>query len=180
VRSVEEVRAGGTGYDPAPPYNVTSFVTVVSVAPGGPLTAAVRTTNATWSNASACFAPTDLNETFVPGIAGGTPPYSFLWSFGDGGVETAPGPVSHSFTGPGPRAALLTVADSQGSVATAVVATSLPLPIVGCPPPPPPPPYFFPVAPGLVVLLFGFGIATIAVAVTVVVRFGPPRPPMWS
>ncbi|MCI4349460.1 MAG: PKD domain-containing protein [Thermoplasmata archaeon] len=184
VRLVERVTTVGSLNNSSSAHNLTSYVTVVSVAPGGPLTATVATTNATWWSPGGCNGgPIELNETFVAAIAGGFAPYSAMWSFGDGTMISSPGPVFHTWSNVGPNTARLTVTDSHGNVATAVVATALPTPYSSCPPiflPLPPSPLVSPVAPTLLVLLLGSGIATIAVAVVVVVRFGPSRPPNWS
>jgi PKD repeat protein len=52
--------------------------------------------------------------SFVGLATGGTPPYSWSWTFGDGGTSTAQNP-SHPYTIPGNYTVSLTVTDSTGA-----------------------------------------------------------------
>jgi len=61
-----------------------------------------------------------LTVTFSSRVAGGTAPYSFAWSFGDGGSSTAPLPV-HTYSTPGAYNASLLVTDGAGAMATAAI-----------------------------------------------------------
>jgi PKD repeat protein len=59
-----------------------------------------------------------LAVNFTGSATGGTPPYSYSWSFGDGGTSTAQN-ASHTYTAIGSYAATLTVTDSTSGNATA-------------------------------------------------------------
>jgi len=54
---------------------------------------------------------------FVAAVAGGTPPYTFLWQFGDGSSNTSEN-TTHSYASPGAVTARLTVIDQGGGAAT--------------------------------------------------------------
>lgn len=49
---------------------------------------------------------------FTGSVSGGTPPYFYAWSFGDGGTSTSPSP-SHVYPTPGPYTATVNVTDSS-------------------------------------------------------------------
>jgi PKD repeat protein len=52
-----------------------------------------------------------LTVAFTATATGGSPPYMFLWAFGDSDTSTSPNP-SHTYTVPGTYTATVTVADS--------------------------------------------------------------------
>ncbi len=54
---------------------------------------------------------------FVAAVAGGTPPYTFLWEFGDGSSNTSEN-TTHSYASPGAVTARLTIIDQGGGAAT--------------------------------------------------------------
>lgn len=66
-------------------------------------------------------------------VTGGIPPYTFLWTFGDGGSSTAASPV-HRYAGSGSYNASVTVTDSQGTTATKTFVVLVPA-CPGCHPP---------------------------------------------
>ena len=57
--------------------------------------------------------------------SGGTPPYSFTWSFGDVSANDSGQSVTHAYTQPGTYTATVTAADLNGSVATASVTVTI-------------------------------------------------------
>jgi PKD repeat protein/exonuclease III len=67
------------------------------------------------------FAPdvADVGETidFTPNVSGGTPPYTYAWTFGDGGTSTLQSPT-YAYTAQGAYTATLTVTDSASATDT--------------------------------------------------------------
>lgn len=61
------------------------------------------------------FTREGCNFTFVASIAGGTPPYTYLWDFGDGTTSTQESPT-HNFDS-GTYSVTLTITDAAGSQA---------------------------------------------------------------
>jgi PKD repeat protein len=61
--------------------------------------------------------PSDVGVStqFAPNLAGGTPPFAFAWSFGDGAYSNLSSP-SHQYLAPGTFRVSLNVTDSGGSV----------------------------------------------------------------
>jgi gliding motility-associated-like protein len=57
------------------------------------------------------------NTTFLPTPSGGTPPFSYNWDFGDGGISTDSNAV-HMFSGTGTYNVTLTATDAKGCQAT--------------------------------------------------------------
>ena len=55
---------------------------------------------------------------FTANITGGVPPYSVVWSFGDGSSASG-NPVSHAYDVPGTYTVVVTVTDSAGNTASA-------------------------------------------------------------
>jgi PKD repeat protein len=65
--------------------------------------------------------PAPLTSEFTAAPAGGTPPYAFVWRFGDGASSTLQNP-SHTYTATGNYTATVTVTDAHGTKASAEVA----------------------------------------------------------
>jgi len=65
-----------------------------------------------------------LEVSFTGEVTGGTPPYDFVWSFGDGTTSTEQNPV-HTYTDPGRYSVTLTVTDSSSPVQTDVDSLSI-------------------------------------------------------
>src|SRR5437870_10730685 len=71
-----------------------------------------------------------LSITFTCGVSDGTPPYTFLWTFGDDatGSEST---MAHSYTSSGPKTATGTIADAAGQTASSSVTIQVyPVPAV--------------------------------------------------
>lgn len=72
--------------------------------------------------------------TFVASVSGGTPPFSFSWSLGDGLVSSSPDP-QHTYGGSGSYTIELQVEDSDSHLAnstlTVLVAAAAPAPLLG-------------------------------------------------
>lgn len=66
--------------------------------------------------------PAPLSVRFTGVASGGTPPYTFSWSFGDGATGSG-SPVSHTYTSDGIYDVVLTVTDSKSVTKTAPVIT---------------------------------------------------------
>lgn len=64
---------------------------------------------------------------FTANVSGGTPPYLYSWSFGDGGTGGNLGQISHIYTTNGPFTATVQVVDSAGSVVSGNVNLSVAL-----------------------------------------------------
>jgi PKD repeat protein len=110
----------------SPAKTATSSVTIKVSAVGNPLTAT--------ASATPTSGQIPLNVAFTGTAAGGTPPYSYSWAFGDGATSTAQNP-SHSYTAAGTYAATLTVTDSSFPAKTATSKDTITAsPLAGSPP----------------------------------------------
>src|SRR5205807_4694463 len=69
--------------------------------------------------------------SFTGSASGGTPPYTYSWTFGDGGIGSGSS-VTHSYQAAGSYNVVLTVIDAGGQTASSTQAAS-----VSNPPPPP-------------------------------------------
>jgi hypothetical protein len=89
--------------------NTSQFAATASTLCAPPLSAA--------ASASVLQGATPLSVDFEAGAAGGTPPYTCAWSFGDGAIssEVAPG---HLYAVAGTYRVVLTVADAASRTAT--------------------------------------------------------------
>ncbi len=74
--------------------------------------------------ASSTSGPAPLAVTFTAPVKGGTAPFTFSWSFGDGGTSTLQNPA-HTYLAPGAYTATVTVTDSRGRTATASAAITV-------------------------------------------------------
>jgi PKD repeat protein len=64
-----------------------------------------------------------LSVNFTCNVTGGTPPYSYFWSFGDGATSSSANP-SHTYQSSGTYGVTLKVTDSQGNIQTATSSIS--------------------------------------------------------
>jgi PKD repeat protein len=83
------------------------------------------------ANAVPTSGPAPLSVDFSGSATGGTPPYSYRWTFGDGGSSTSQNP-SHTYLSVGTYTATLTVTDSKNatsskSLTISVTGTTSPL-----------------------------------------------------
>jgi PKD repeat protein len=63
-----------------------------------------------------------LNESFTCTVTGGTPAYSYVWNFGDGGTSILEDPY-HTYTSAGTYSATVTVTDAASNTATSNALT---------------------------------------------------------
>jgi PKD repeat protein len=92
----------------------TASATALSVIISPPLSAGVG------ANPTSGNVPLAVSFTGTP--SGGRAPYTYAWSFGDGGVSASQSP-SHTYTVAGTYTARLTVTDANGALATASTTT---------------------------------------------------------
>jgi PKD repeat protein len=127
--------AGSSAQNPSHTYTIAGTYTVnLTVTDAGNQTASAGALTITVSpaltlndsaSASRGDSPLAVNFTSTPG--GGLPPYTYTWTFGDGGSSTSQSPA-HTYTTAGRFSADLTVADANG---TTVHATSLTITVSG-------------------------------------------------
>src|SRR5262249_18413700 len=114
----------------SPANTATSTVTIKVSAVGSPLIAT--------ASAVPTSGQVPLNVSFTGSASGGTPPYSYRWTFGDGSAASTAQNPSHTYRNAGNYTAKLTVTDSASPAKTAssTIAISA-TPIGGTPPGPP-------------------------------------------
>jgi len=114
----------------APAKTATSNVTIKVSAVGNPLTATAAATPTSGQ--------VPLNVAFTGTAAGGTPPYSYSWKFGDGSATSTARNPSHTYNSAGTYTATLTVTDGSSPAKTATSNVTITAsPIAGTPPGPP-------------------------------------------
>lgn len=74
--------------------------------------------------ASSTSGPAPLTVNFSAPVQGGSAPFSFHWTFGDGGTSTVQNPA-HIYLSPGTYTAMVTVSDSHARTATASVTVTV-------------------------------------------------------
>jgi hypothetical protein len=84
-----------------------------------------------WLDGSSSATPTSgyapLGVDFGATVSGGTPPYSYFWTFGDGQIGEGASP-SHTYQYPGTYTAMVTATDSCGrSIFMGAVVSAYPL-----------------------------------------------------
>ena len=118
--------------------NTTGVVTISDSTPPsiGQVLMATSSTAASWQSLQqpACFFATILGSpssgvfplavVFNSTIIGGTAPYTYLWTFGDGGMSTNPAPT-HNYTANGVFTVTLSATDSVGNSATSVTTITV-------------------------------------------------------
>jgi PKD repeat protein len=114
----------------SPAATATSSVTIKVSAVGNPLSAT--------ASAIPTSGQVPLNVSFGGSAAGGTPPYSYSWSFGDGSAKSSAQNPSHTYNNAGTYTATLTVTDSSSPAKTATSSVTITAsPIAGTAPGPP-------------------------------------------
>lgn len=103
-----------TGQDAAGKTASSSATVVAYAPPSGNQTGAIEL--AITANPVTGDAP--LSTHFEASASGGTPPYTFNWSFGDGGNWVLGPSVFHTFVNPGEYVATVVATDSVGNEAT--------------------------------------------------------------
>jgi len=120
-------RLNGNGTDQIGARNLTASSGITFVSPGKYNGAALVGTEPTLS-ASASGSPTNgpppLTVQFTGSAIAGVPPYSYSWTFGDGGMSSQQNP-SQQYVTAGSYTATLTVTDSQPASATSSVPISV-------------------------------------------------------
>jgi len=66
-----------------------------------------------------------ITVTFTASVTGGTPPYTYLWDFGDGNQSDQPSP-SHTYSRNGSYRVSVTVTDARGQSATQTFDLAIP------------------------------------------------------
>jgi PKD repeat protein len=106
----------------SPADTATATVQITVSAVGGQLTAT--------ATASTPSGQIPLTVDFTGSASGGTPPYSYLWNFGDGSATTTAQNPSHTFTTAGTYTVTLTATDSSSppnSVNATLTITASPI-----------------------------------------------------
>ncbi len=103
-----------------------SYVLSLQVTDAGGRVANASTVISLWPNGTGTFAasialtpssgPAPLPVNFTGTASGGVPPYTFVWSFGDGATATGAS-TRHTYVQTGTSTVILTVVDSRGTVA---------------------------------------------------------------
>src|SRR2546428_3907100 len=68
-----------------------------------------------------------ITVTFTASVTGGTPPYTYVWDFGDGNQSDQPSP-SHTYSRNGSYRVSVTVTDARGQSATRTFDLTIPPP----------------------------------------------------
>ncbi len=106
-----------TAFDRAGNSRAASVNITVQIKPAVPLLQVVI-----GANPSSGTAP--LTASLTSATSGGLPPYTYSWTFGDGGTSTDANP-GHTYGKPGTFAATLTVTDSLGTHRTALTIITI-------------------------------------------------------
>jgi len=76
--------------------------------------------------------PAPLDVAFTTTVVGGSPPYTYAWTFGDGGTGTGADP-DHTYVSPGTYVAEVEVTDAAARTGSATVTTIVTVPAVTSP-----------------------------------------------
>ncbi len=109
---------------------VGALVVLLSVVPGvgGVTVGGVPTGPSVTIQATPAAGPAPLTVELAATGTNGTPPYTFLWGFGDGGANASGAVVTHTYATPGRYTATVALTDAYGASAGAseLVAVSPP------------------------------------------------------
>jgi PKD repeat protein len=125
--------AGSTGPSASHVYPKTgNFVATVTVTDargatdGASATVIVLPGNLVASaSASPTKGPAPLTVRLAGHASGGQPPYTYLWSFGDGSANATGSPVTHTFLRAGLDTVLLATTDASGAVTESTVSVDV-------------------------------------------------------
>jgi hypothetical protein len=154
---------------PAPANPAPSPSSSLLGPPLGPMTAPLAVTatqtNESWPNGCGNF---PALVQFQSTVSGGTPPYTYLWSFGDGSPNSSQPNPDHSYAAMGPWSVTFRATDSVGEQAHSNFSFTIV--------PPPCPPRYQPFGGGPGLLVFAVLLVAIVAIVIGVELYRRRRP----
>lgn len=112
----------GTTADRTTPVQVNNILAALAISAGRYHNLAIAPAVTAVANPASGSAP--LLVTFSANAAGGTAPYSYAWTFGDGGTGTGSA-TSHTYTSAGTYSAQVTITDAVGLQARTVMTVTV-------------------------------------------------------
>ncbi|MDE1880524.1 MAG: fibronectin type III domain-containing protein [Euryarchaeota archaeon] len=113
------VMCSGGGLTASYSWNIAVAYNAALTVGGGGMSSSYGMKDTTTGSSLSCGGTfnTGDNIQFTGTVSGGQSPYSWAWSFGDGGTGSG-NPANHVYSAPGTVTPLLTVTDSSGNTAT--------------------------------------------------------------